>query len=251
MRSADLLFLPMHDLPPGRAAGIVPYKTYEYLAAERPILAAVPDGDARDLLRVPHATLCRPKDVEAMAAAIADAIDARARRHRRRSHRLARAGARTSAALRSPRSPHVLDERARGTRSGRRGAAPQRGAAAAGARAAPRSPSRSGQRGVARGGRRRVAPQHRQRRRAPAGAVERAHGEIARPVAHVPARAAEAAPVMQRTCSRARPRAGGGGTAGRRTSPCASRAAGRAPRRGRPSPSAARAPGRPRRQSQR
>ena len=61
MRSADLLFLPMHDLPPGRRAGLVPYKTYEYLAAERPILAAVPDGDARDILsRVSHATLCRP-----------------------------------------------------------------------------------------------------------------------------------------------------------------------------------------------
>ena len=50
MRSADLLFLPMHDLPPGRRAGLVPQKTYEYLAARRPILAAVPDGDARDLL---------------------------------------------------------------------------------------------------------------------------------------------------------------------------------------------------------
>ena len=43
MRSADLLFLPMHDLPPGRRAGLIPHKTYEYLAAGRPILAAVPD----------------------------------------------------------------------------------------------------------------------------------------------------------------------------------------------------------------
>ena len=41
MRSADLLFLPMQDVP-GRA-GLVPGKTYEYLAAGRPILAAVPD----------------------------------------------------------------------------------------------------------------------------------------------------------------------------------------------------------------
>ena len=75
MRSADLLFLPMHELPPGRRAGLVPYKTYEYLAAERPILAAVPDGDARDMLSgVSHATLCRPSDVEALAAAIAEAV---------------------------------------------------------------------------------------------------------------------------------------------------------------------------------
>ena len=33
MRSADLLFLPMHDLPRGGRAGLVPQKTYEYLAA--------------------------------------------------------------------------------------------------------------------------------------------------------------------------------------------------------------------------
>jgi glycosyltransferase involved in cell wall biosynthesis len=67
MRSADLLFLPMHDLPPGSRAGLIPYKTYEYLAAERPILAAVPDGDVRDLLEpLDHASVCRPADVDAM-----------------------------------------------------------------------------------------------------------------------------------------------------------------------------------------
>jgi hypothetical protein len=59
MRSADLLFLPMHDLPEGTRAGLIPYKTYEYLAAERPILAAVPDGDVRDG-RAPRAHSRRP-----------------------------------------------------------------------------------------------------------------------------------------------------------------------------------------------
>jgi hypothetical protein len=67
MRAADLLFLPMHDLPPGTRATIVPGKTYEYLAALRPILAAVPDGDARDLLsEAGGALLCRPPDVGAI-----------------------------------------------------------------------------------------------------------------------------------------------------------------------------------------
>ena len=40
--SADLLFLPMHELPEGTSARIVPCKTYEYLASGRPVLAAVP-----------------------------------------------------------------------------------------------------------------------------------------------------------------------------------------------------------------
>jgi hypothetical protein len=77
MRSADLLFLPMHDLPPGVRATIVPGKTYEYLAAERPILAAVPDGDARDLLREAGGTLIvRPDDVDGMVRALRSEIDA-------------------------------------------------------------------------------------------------------------------------------------------------------------------------------
>jgi glycosyltransferase involved in cell wall biosynthesis len=68
IRSADLLFLPMHNLPRGERMSIVPGKTYEYLASGRPILAAVPDGDARDLLEeAGSARVCRPDDVDAMA----------------------------------------------------------------------------------------------------------------------------------------------------------------------------------------
>lgn len=71
LRSADLLFLPMQDLPLGQRATIVPGKTYEYLASGRPILAAVPDGDARDLLDAsPQATVCRPRDIDAMLEAV-------------------------------------------------------------------------------------------------------------------------------------------------------------------------------------
>jgi glycosyltransferase involved in cell wall biosynthesis len=74
-RSADLLFVPMHELPEGSRAGLVPCKTYEYLATGRPILAAVPDGDARDLLaRFARVSICRPSDVPALAAAIAELV---------------------------------------------------------------------------------------------------------------------------------------------------------------------------------
>ena len=62
MRGADLLFLPMHDVPAPRRARIVPGKTYEYLASGTPILAAVPDGDAGDLLtRAGSARLVRSR----------------------------------------------------------------------------------------------------------------------------------------------------------------------------------------------
>jgi glycosyltransferase involved in cell wall biosynthesis len=81
MRSADLLFLPLHDLPPGTRARIVPGKTYEYLASGRPILAALPDGDARDLLSEAHGTfLSRPADVDAMVEILRRRLDAFRRR---------------------------------------------------------------------------------------------------------------------------------------------------------------------------
>jgi glycosyltransferase involved in cell wall biosynthesis len=71
MRSADLLFLPMQNLPPGRRSTTVPGKTYEYLAAGRPILAAIPDGDAREILQAAgNAVICAPNDVDGMAELI-------------------------------------------------------------------------------------------------------------------------------------------------------------------------------------
>ena len=74
MRSADLLYLAMHGLPDGARTRTVPGKTYEYLAARRPILAALPDGDARDLLTgLPNVFLCRPSDVACLARGVAAA----------------------------------------------------------------------------------------------------------------------------------------------------------------------------------
>jgi len=76
MRSADLLFLPMHDIPRGERAGLVPGKTYEYLATRRPILGAVPEGDARDLLvEAGNAQVCDPPDSACMARAITSEIE--------------------------------------------------------------------------------------------------------------------------------------------------------------------------------
>ena len=71
MQSADLLFLPMQELPSGMRATIVPGKTYEYLATGRPILAAVPEGDARDILAAAgNAAICAPRDVDGMSREI-------------------------------------------------------------------------------------------------------------------------------------------------------------------------------------
>jgi len=77
LQTADLLFLPMQDLPFGVRAGLVPGKTYEYMASGVPILAAVPDGDARDmLLSVGTAIVCRPSSVNCLADALRQRIDA-------------------------------------------------------------------------------------------------------------------------------------------------------------------------------
>jgi glycosyltransferase involved in cell wall biosynthesis len=76
IRSADMLFLGMQDLGDAQRANSVPGKTYEYIASGRPIIAAVPPGDARDLLStVSNAIVCRPTDVAAMERAIERLVD--------------------------------------------------------------------------------------------------------------------------------------------------------------------------------
>ncbi len=78
LRSADLLFLPLHSLPAGERARIVPGKTYEYLAAQRPILAAVPPGDARDfVIASGMGEVCEPEDVAAMVGILRKRLAAR------------------------------------------------------------------------------------------------------------------------------------------------------------------------------
>ena len=76
IRSADLLFLPMQNLPAGTRSSTVPGKTYEYIASGRPILAAIPDGDAHDILTaVGTARFAAPADSAAIADAIAEELE--------------------------------------------------------------------------------------------------------------------------------------------------------------------------------
>jgi glycosyltransferase involved in cell wall biosynthesis len=75
MRSADLLFLPMQNKPGNSRSTTIPGKTFEYLASGRPILAAVPAGDARDLLVEAGADVCSPDDTDGMARAIRRRLD--------------------------------------------------------------------------------------------------------------------------------------------------------------------------------
>lgn len=71
VRSAGLLFLPMHGIDSCVRATIVPGKTYEYIASGRPILGAVPKGDCRDLLElVGNCHTCEPADVSGILNAI-------------------------------------------------------------------------------------------------------------------------------------------------------------------------------------
>ena len=60
----------------GRGKGVLSGKVFEYLAAERPILAAVPpDGAAADLIRDTGAGIVAPPDdVEALKEALAELV---------------------------------------------------------------------------------------------------------------------------------------------------------------------------------
>jgi glycosyltransferase involved in cell wall biosynthesis len=80
IRSADLLFLPMHRLPAGMRSSSAPGKTYEYLGSGRPVLAAVPGGDVRDVIAAAgNGYVCDPDDVHAIASAIEQECDRWAR----------------------------------------------------------------------------------------------------------------------------------------------------------------------------
>jgi glycosyltransferase involved in cell wall biosynthesis len=65
LRRADAAYLCLAADLDGRANELVPQKTYEYLGSRRPVLAPIPDGDARSFLTEAGVGLCTsPYDAE-------------------------------------------------------------------------------------------------------------------------------------------------------------------------------------------
>jgi glycosyltransferase involved in cell wall biosynthesis len=70
LNQAHVLFLPLHE-PEKMLPLIVPGKTYEYLAARRPILALVPPGDAQRFVEQARlGYVCEPTSVEQIASTL-------------------------------------------------------------------------------------------------------------------------------------------------------------------------------------
>jgi hypothetical protein len=76
--AADLLFLTLPTRTDGSRGGRISAKTYEYLATDRPILAAVPQGENWDYLSgKPGVWLLAPDDRRGMSAVIAELAQAK------------------------------------------------------------------------------------------------------------------------------------------------------------------------------
>lgn len=74
---ADAVFVPLHGVPVNERALVVPGKLYEALASERPVLAALPNGDGADLVTAKQAGLVvPPTDAAELARALGEMIDA-------------------------------------------------------------------------------------------------------------------------------------------------------------------------------
>ncbi|MEY4118472.1 MAG: hypothetical protein RLZZ116_1800 [Planctomycetota bacterium] len=70
---ADALLLPMHGLPKGARARMVPGKLYEYFGTGRPILGLCPQGDASDWIsRDPRSRVANPVDSDDIAAKLCE-----------------------------------------------------------------------------------------------------------------------------------------------------------------------------------
>lgn len=87
---ADALLLPMHGLPRGARARMVPGKLYEYFGTGRPILGLCPEGDARDWIsRDPRSRVADPTDAREIATRLIELHALWARGELVRSERMA------------------------------------------------------------------------------------------------------------------------------------------------------------------
>lgn len=76
---SDVLFLPLSSHTDGRRSYTYSGKVFEYMGTKRPILAAVPQGDARDLITEARAGWCvDPHDVGAIKSLVEDLIEKKA-----------------------------------------------------------------------------------------------------------------------------------------------------------------------------
>lgn len=76
LHKSDVLFLPLHELHDARNPLIVPGKTFEYIASKKPVLACLPNGDARDIvLKAELGHVCDPSDTEMIATTLLDLFE--------------------------------------------------------------------------------------------------------------------------------------------------------------------------------
>jgi glycosyltransferase involved in cell wall biosynthesis len=75
LMSSDLLFLPLPSPPEGQRSYHYSGKLFEYLASGRPVLGAIPPGDARDLIVQSRGGWCvDPRDTHAFAQLLCDLV---------------------------------------------------------------------------------------------------------------------------------------------------------------------------------
>jgi glycosyltransferase involved in cell wall biosynthesis len=83
--AADAVFVPLHGVPVGERALVVPGKLYEALASERTVLAALPPGDGADLVRHLKAGVVVPAtDAVQLSKALETLVEDHARGARQR-----------------------------------------------------------------------------------------------------------------------------------------------------------------------
>lgn len=76
LEQGDAAFLCLADSPTGERNDCVPQKVYEYLGTRKPILALLPDGDARDFLeKAGTGLLCQPRDLVSIKASLLALIE--------------------------------------------------------------------------------------------------------------------------------------------------------------------------------